>query len=328
MLCGIVGLYATGAIVYRGPARPLARWALVGLWTGLWLAAVIGLALASWFMPFVFAVAGLVFAAAWSRVTPARERAWAADVARVFHVEQAGQHVTIHDVRDFDWHSRESFEPAWVTRTYDLDTLVSTDLVVSYWAGPHIAHALVSFGFTDGRTLCFSVEVRRVTGTHFSALGGLFRQCEVVVIAAEERDIVRTRASVRGERVYLYRVALPDASRRALFCSYLDTGQALATRPRFYNTLTANCSTLIYDMVEPIVPGVPWNWRLLVPGHLPAYLYRLGALTDNLSLEALTARGQINAASTAWDRADPATRGPYSQAIRHELPVPEPQRFG
>ena len=319
--------YGIGALVFRGPRPAGLAWGLVGVLSTLAILALTGLWRASWLAPFVFSLAGLVFLMWWARILPRTDRDWAGDVSRVFHVEHAGSRVTIHNVRDFDWRTREDFTERWVTRDYDIDTACSVDLVLSYWAGPHIAHALVSFGFTDGRHLCFSVEVRRVSGGQFSALGGLFRQCELVVIAAEERDIVRTRANVRGERVYLYRVAMPTDDIRALLRSYLATGQALADQPRFYNTLTANCTTLIYDMVAPIVPGVPWTWRLLVPGHLPAYLYRLGALTNDLPLSEITARGQINAAARAWDRAEPARRASFSIAIRKDIPVPDAERI-
>ena len=328
LLVVVVAAYGAGALVFRGPRRTGLAWGLVGAWITLAVLALAGLWRASWLAPFVFSLAGLVFLMWWARVLPKTDREWAADVSRVFHVEHAGSRVTIHNVRDFEWRTREDFTESWVTRDYDIDTACSVDLVLSYWAGPHITHALVSFGFTDGRHLCFSVEVRRVVGGQFSALGGLFRQCELVVIAAEERDIVRTRANVRGERVYLYRVAMPTDDIRALLRSYLATGQALAEQPRFYNTLTANCTTLIYDMVAPIVPGVPWNWRLLVPGHLPAYLYRLNALASDLHLAQITQRGQINAAARAWDQTEPAMRSSFSIAIREDIPVPRAERIG
>ena len=81
-------------------------------------------------------------------------------------------------------------------------------------------------------------------------------------------------------------------------------------------------------MVAPIVPGVPWNWRLLVPGHLPAYLYRLNALASDLHLAQITQRGQINAAARAWDQTEPAMRSSFSIAIREDIPVPRAERIG
>ncbi len=188
--------------------------------------------------------------------------------------------------------------------------------------GPTIAHTLVSFAFADGRHLVFSVEVRRLAGEDFSAIGGLFRQCELALVAADERDIVRTRTTARREDVYLYRVALPPDRIRALFEAYLDTAETLERQPRFYNTLTSNCTTLVYDMVKAIVPGLPWNWRLLASGHLPEYLYDLGALDTRLTLDELRRRCCINEPAIASDIEGRASAD-FSDAIRRELPAPE-----
>lgn len=322
LLVVIVAGYGAGALWYRGLSRAVLRSGLVALWLGAALAGLIGLIWPERIGPGVFAVAGLALATWWASVRPRTDRAWATDVEHQLHVEHNGPQVRLHNVRNFDWRTETDFTPRWETRDYDLDSLVAVDLVVSYWAGPLIAHTLVSFAFADGRHLVFSVEVRRLAGEQFSAIGGLFRQCEVVLVAADERDIVRTRATARGENVYLYRVALPRAEIRALFEAYLDTAGSLATRPRFYNTLTSNCTTLVYDLVKPIVPGLPWNWRLLASGRLPEYLYDLGALDTRVSMEELHRRGHINAAAIASDDNGRASAA-FSDAIRRGLPTPE-----
>ncbi|WP_423822387.1 DUF4105 domain-containing protein [Salinisphaera sp. SPP-AMP-43] len=318
LLAILVTGYGAGALWFRGPQQPLARAVLIGLWSIAGAAALAGLILPHWLGPALFAMAGLAFAIWWSRIQPAADRDWAPDVARTLGVARRGSRVRLYNVRNFDWHTRNDFSIRWETRDYDLDDLIAVDLVASYWSGPTIAHTLVSFAFADGRHLVFSVEVRRLAGSEFSAVGGLFRQCELALVAADERDIVRTRSNARGEDVYLYRVALPPAEIRALFAAYLDTADTLAATPRFYNTLTSNCTTLVYDLVKPIVPGLPWNWRLLASGYLPEYLYRIGGLDSRLSLAALHQHGHINERALAAD----AHGDDFSQAIRRGLPAP------
>lgn len=319
----LVAGYGTGALVYRGPASMPLRRALVASWLILAVAALAGLLWSIWLLPGLFAGAAVVFGIGWARVRPRGDRDWAEDVARELVVTREGDDVTLGNVRNFVWRTREDYTPRWETRRVNAADIVAVDLVVSYWAGPLIAHTLVSFAFRDGRHLCFSVEVRRLAGGHFSALGGLFRQCELVLVAADERDVIRTRTNVRGENVYLYRVGLPPDDARALFHAYLDTAGRLGRRPRFYNTLTANCTTLIYDMVKPIVPGVPWDWRLLLSGRLPDYLYRLGAMDTRMPRAELTERGHINARACACDRGPGHTARNFSAAIRRGLPAPE-----
>ncbi|WP_233544010.1 DUF4105 domain-containing protein [Salinisphaera sp. Q1T1-3] len=315
--------YGLGALTFRGPRQRPARYLLITIWLGLAGAGLAGFATGGDIGPLLFVVATIVLLIWWACITPRQDRDWAPDVARQLGVQRHGDIVELDNVRHFVWRTRQDFTPGWEKRTFNAATIVGVDLAVSYWAGPNIAHTLVAFAFADGRHLCFSVEVRRLDGEHFSAIGGLFRQCELVLVAADERDILRTRTNIRGEHVHLYRVGLPPGEARALFHAYLDTAERLQRRPRFYNTLTANCTTLIYDMVKPIVPGLPWNWRLIVSGRLPSYLYALGALDTRLSLAELRRRGWINARALAWDRDAGPSADDFSAAIRRGLPAPE-----
>ncbi|KEZ77764.1 DUF4105 domain-containing protein [Salinisphaera hydrothermalis] len=322
LLVVLVAGYGTGALWFRGPRPRALRIVLIVAWWAAALAGLVGLIVPDRVGPAVFAIAGLMFALWWAQIRPRSDRPWADDVERVLHVERNGARVRLHNVRNFHWRTRDDYTPNWETRDYDLDQLVAVDMVASYWMGPTIAHTLVSFAFADGRHLVFSVEVRRLAGEQFSAIGGLFRQCELALVAADERDIVRTRTTARREDVYLYRVALPRPGIRALFEAYLDTAETLERRPRFYNTLTSNCTTLVYDMVKAIVPGLPWNWRLLASGHLPEYLYDLDALDTRLSMAELRRRCCINDVAIASD-IDGQASPDFSDAIRRNLPAPE-----
>ncbi|WP_456269198.1 DUF4105 domain-containing protein [Kushneria sp. AK178] len=267
-------------------------------------------------------VASLILLLWWQTIPPHGDRDWADDMAHLPRAEIQGDRVTIDNVRHFDWHTRDRYTQRWEQRTYDLSELESTDLIVSYWMGPAIAHTLVSFGFADGRQLVFSVEIRRQRGETFSAIGGFFKQFELALIAADERDIVRTRSNVRHEDVYLYRVALPDDAARKLFLAYLDQADELRDTPAFYNTLTSNCTTLVFDMVQRIIPGLPGDYRLLLSGYLPGYLYDLDALDTSRSMDELKSRGYINFRAQAADNQGHTAPG-FSAMIRNGVPAPD-----
>ncbi|WMD22731.1 DUF4105 domain-containing protein [Achromobacter seleniivolatilans] len=237
---------------------------------------------------------GLVLLAGWwQTLMPSNDRIWADDVAKMLHGSAQGSIVTLENVRNFDWRSDTDYTPRWETRQYDLDQLTSVDMALSYWAGPAIAHTLVSFGFSDGRHVVFSVEIRKERGEQFSEIGGFFKQFELSVVAAEERDILYVRAGPRGESVYLYPVRMPAPAMRELFLSYLNTANALIEKPRFYHTVTANCTTLVYQMVRAIVPGLPLDRRILLSGYLPEYLYEQGGLDASQPLDVLRERAYI-----------------------------------
>ena len=88
-------------------------------------------------------------------------------------------------------------------------------------------------------------------------------------------------------------VKMPVADMRELFLSYIRTANDLADTPRFYHTVTANCTTLVYRMVRAIVPGLPLDYRILLSGYLPEYLYDQGGLDTSLPLQTLRERGFV-----------------------------------
>jgi len=267
----------------------------------------------------VYLAAMLALVLWWTSLAPSNERDWAADVAQMTQGQVQGSQVTLQNVRNFTWRSETDFDPRWETRHYDLDWLRTVDLFMSYWGSAAIAHTLVSFGFDDGQRVVFSVEIRKERHESFSELGGFFKEFEMSVIAADERDIIGTRTYARGEDVHLYPIRMPREAMRALFVSYVETANALAVAPRFYHTVTANCTTIIYRMVRAIVP-VPADPRILLSGYLPGYLYKIGALDKRLPLQTWrdwSAIGERAREARAQGR-------DFSTAIRVGQPLPEP----
>lgn len=261
----------------------------------------------------------------WARIEPSDTRIWADDVSRHLQAKRQGDILTLANVRNFDWRTDTDYTPRWETRSYDLARLRSVDMAVSYWMGPAIAHTLVSFGFDDGtgekgqkggmEQLVFSIEIRKERGEAFSAIAGFFKRFELSLVAADERDILRVRTNVRGEDVFLYRVKMAPEAMRALLLAYVQEADDLRQAPRFYDTLFANCTTIVYEMAQRIVGGLPLDWRLLASGYLPEYLRDVGGLEPGYDLETLRAAGRITLRAQAAD-ADPQ----FSTAIRQGVP--------
>jgi hypothetical protein len=269
-----------------------------------------------------FALAFAALLLWWHQIKPSNEREWADDVARMTTgvIDLGADRVTLRNVRHFDWRTRTDYTQRWETRVYDLRGLSSLDMILSYWSMPAIAHVLISFGFDDGAHVVFSVEIRREKTESFSEVGGFFKEFELSIIACDERDVVRVRTNVRGEDDYLYRIRMPVADIRSLFLSYVTAANDLVRTPRFYNTITANCTTIIYHMTKRIVGHLPLDYRLLLSGYLPAYVYKVGGLDTRFSLEELRKRGRITDRAKESDRRDT-----FSADIRAGVPEVEPR---
>jgi hypothetical protein len=308
--------WAALALSYRLPGPAALRYGGAAVWLALALLAL----LLAWRHRVLLGVGGYAIGFAvlllwWNAIAPSASRDWSPDVAHLATGRVEGETLLMDQVRDFTWRSDEDFDVRWQAQRYDLAALRSVDFVTSYWGMPAIAHVLVSFGFADGRFLTFSVEIRKEKGESYSSLAGFFKQYELSIIAAEERDIVAVRTNVRGEDDYLYRVNLPPGEIRQLLLAYVEQANELQRQPRWYNSATANCTTLVFQMMQKIVGGLPLDYRLLLSGYLPGYVMEQGGLQPDLSLEQLRERGRITErAKQAAGRAD------FSQAIRQGVP--------
>lgn len=304
------------ALWFQSPFAGHKRAWLPAAWLALAVAALIGLAFGLPQLAWLFGALLLCLLAWWwLGVRPSNERQWMPEVERLSHGTIDGDLVTLHNVRNFDWRSTSDYDRRWETRVYDLSQLESVDLALSYWGRPAIAHAMVSFGFGNGQYVAFSVEIRRKMGDTFSEIGGFFRQYELAVLASAEEDSLRVRTNVRGEDGYLYRVQMPEGATRALFLSYVEAASKLVHTPRFYNTLTANCTTIVYRMVDQIVPGLPMDYRLLLSGYLPEYLFQLEALEGADGINAYRAAGHYTERARASSE-----DGQFSGDIRRGVP--------
>jgi Domain of unknown function (DUF4105) len=264
-----------------------------------------------------FTIAVCSTAVWWSTIRPPHNADWAADVARQVTGSVEGNRLTLTNVRDFEWHGGQAATERWVTRSYDLNKLRTLDLFMSYWAGPEMAHVILSFGFEDDAYLAWSIEVRRIRGGEFSPIADLFKSNPLIIVAADERDVVRVRSNLRGEDVQLYRLnASPEAARRLLL-EYVSDANELAVQPQFYNSLTTNCTTTAVKMMRAVGAAIPFDWRLIVNGYLPDYAYARGALDTRVPLPVLRERAHID------PRARMADESPrFSKLIRVDVPSP------
>jgi hypothetical protein len=312
----ICAAWGACALWYRASGKPVLKVLSAALWSAFSLAALLAL----WQERAIpgltaYSIGFLALLVWWYRLRPSNQRVWADDVAQMTTGTVSGGIVTLHNVRNFAWRTNTDYAQHWETRSYELDRLDSVDMIMSHWTGRMIAHMLISFGFEGGGHVAFSVEIRREKQQSFSEVGGFFKEFELSVIAADERDVVRVRTNVRGEDAFLYRLVMPLAAMRSLFLAYVEEANRLVRTPRFYNTITVNCTTLVYHMMKRIAGGLPWSYRVLLSGYMPEYVYRIGRLDLRYSLTQLREFGRISERAKQADLS-----AAFSEDIRQGVP--------
>ena len=302
-------LWALGALIFD----------LNGVVAGVFLILTVGLLLRVRGRWKKLAMASTPFAlvlAWWFTQQPRQDRVWQADVAELAWADINGDEITLHNIRNFDYRTETDYTPRWETRKVRLSQLTGADLFINYWGSPWMAHPIVSFQFADAPPICFSIETRKEVGESYSAIGGIYRQYELIYTMADERDVVRLRTNYRkGEDAYLYRTTIKPERARERFMEYMTTINELREQPRWYNAITTNCTTAIRSQ-HPSSERLPWDWRLLVNGKGDEMLYeRRGVVTDGLPFSELREKALIN--STAQK----ANESPdFSRVIRENRP--------
>jgi hypothetical protein len=308
------------ALYFHGPGDETAKWALILAFGALTFTGVLGvfwrrLRPATW----LYGLAGVIALGWWATIQPRNDRDWAPQLARGVTARIHGNRVFVQNIRDFAWRSEEDFTPNWVERGYNLDDLTGVDLFMTYWMGPDIAHMIVSFGFADARQLAFSVEIRRPKTVEYAPVPGFFKSYELVIIAADERDVIGLR-HVRPEDTRLFRVRVDPKRARGLLLEYLRRGNELARTPRFYHTIFSNCTTEVFSMVRAAGFDPPFDWRLLANGKLPELFMEERLLDERHSVADLARLGQVD---SRWPPF-PIDSVAFSTAIRNGVPIPTP----
>ncbi len=285
---------------------------LIGIWSG------------SARLPLGFAMVFVGMLSWWNAFQPSHDRDWIPELARLPEIAREGDRLTVSNLRNFRWRTESDYDQHWETRSYDLSKIEGADLFLSYWSGEAIAHLLLSFTFADSPPLTFSIEVRREKGEEWSSLAGFFRIYEMAYVAADERDIVGLRTHARGEDTRLFRLAASPQQARDLLLAYVDDVNLLAKQPRWYNTVTTNCTTVVFHLVRSVAPGwtfsLPVDPRVLLSGYLPGYLQRIGAVRTDIPLAELVQKARISERARTLSLDDPD----FSTKIREGVPTGRP----
>ncbi len=325
VLLGILlaGMTAWGvlALTYFEPLSHALRPLLAGLFGIAGLATLAALCRPQWRWRAVgsFLVLFVVLLGSWFQIAPTNDGQWRPEVAVLPYATIEGNLITVHNIRNFDYRTETDFTPAYYDATFDASKLDSVDLFAIYWMGPSVAHGIISFGFADGQHLAVSIEARSPHGAGYSTVSGFFRQYEVHYVVADERDVIRLRTNYRKnpvEDTYLFHLVSDPADMRRTFLNYIDKINSLKEHPEFYNSLTDNCITGIWQNARGNQHRPGFSWKLLMSGYAPEYLYEKGRLDTSVPFEQLRQRAHINERAHAADKA-----ADFSRRIRETATV-------
>lgn len=213
---------------------------------------------------------------------PSNDRTWDPAFSKLNTIDfnQDGS-ITIHDLRDFTYATGTIATMNWRDETVRPEDIEGAYFFLDLFAPstPEVGHTFMAFRFKNGETIAFSIEARREAGEKYTFIGGFLRDYELQYLWGEERDLVGQRVIYKNEQLYRLPLTISNAQAATLFTEFGQETNALAQTPRWYNTLTANCTNLLAKIINKYQPGtLPYDISWNLTGLADGYLERVGLI--------------------------------------------------
>lgn len=174
------------------------------------------------------------------------------------------------------------------------------------WDG--VGHTFLSFVF-EGKSpqvVSVSVEARKEVGEEYSALRGLFNAYELLYQWSTEQDIVTRITQHLGHDLYAYKLDVSPEQARAILDHFIQRTNRLHARPRFYNTITSNCTNELAKAVNEAYPGaLPWRREHVFTGRSDRYLLQRGFIAGDGDYQEVRERANIREIISGLSIEDP-----------------------
>lgn len=229
-----------------------------------------------------------------SSMEPRNDRVWLDEYEKTAVADVSTSSVTIHNVRDWVY-TDEILSKDWTDVSVDPRTITSAWFIVEPFGGIEgVGHTFLSFEFENGTFLSFSIQARQEMGEDYSAIKGAANSYELAYQWGTERDFIARRLLYLQHDIRVYQLEISPEDSQRLFHAVIEETNDVATTPRFYNTLTANCTNLLAKSVNKHYPDrLPYDISWNLTGYSDLYLIQQGLIKSFGSPEATRAAADL-----------------------------------
>jgi len=228
-------------------------------------------------------------------LSPANDREWESFSARTPDAIVESDSITLSNVRNWNHSTSSVLREDWI----DFVT-VNPSQLKQIWFGlssfsdiAAFGHTFLSFEFIDGSVYTLSIEARREAKEEYSFTKGMFRQYDLLYGWGTERDYVGVRAFLLDQKVELYPLDLTPDESAAVLVALAEETHLTASKPRFYNTLTSNCTNELAKVINRKYPdSLPYHISHNLPGLSIDYLQDQGLIDPTAKRTVIPANNQ------------------------------------
>ena len=234
---------------------------------------------------------------------PSNDRDWEVGFEKLPRITIDGTQLTIKDLRDYEYATDQFVGVNYLERTVDVSQLTRAWFVMEPFEGgiplinidDSIAHTYFIFDFANSDPIAVSVEARREKDERFNLFTGLTNQFELMYIWGTERDLTGRRVLIEHNKIYMYPLTISQQSAQNLFMQVVHTTKQLETTPRFYNTMSSNCTNELAKNANLAKPNsIPYNLTWFAPGYAEEELYDLKFIPNDEPLSQISQKYLIN----------------------------------
>ncbi len=209
---------------------------------------------------------------------PRSDRNWLPEYEKVATATIADDTVTLRNVRDWTFSEEGPVTKDWITASVDANAISRVWFILEpFPEKKYLSHTMLSFEFEDGTILSFSVEARKEVGETYSAFSGLTKGYELIYVWGTERDSIGLVLAYLNRSLHLYPLVISKKQAASLFLAIVEETNELSAEPRFYNSLTANCTNTLARIVNELSPDtLPRDISWYITGNADYYLMRQG----------------------------------------------------
>ncbi len=210
---------------------------------------------------------------------------WRSEVSKLAKIEINNHIASIQNLRSFQWHDADKATSNWLTRNYDLNSLVELNLIIEpFKDSQYMAHAMLDFDFGDQGHVIVSVEARKEQDEEYGLIAGAIRQFELIYIFGDEQDLLGLRAIGRKSTLHLYPIKAEPSFIISLFKDLANSANKLHDEPTFYRTLRDNCTTTLVKHIDrQYKQHIGLRMETIFPAKAGELLYKLDRMDTNLA---------------------------------------------
>lgn len=238
----------------------------------------------------------LIFIGVFWSIQPSNNRQWETGMEKIAHIEINQDQLIVQNLRNFQYDQSGIINFDYLTQEYQFSDISQVWLVVEpFTQHRQIAHTYFIFDFHHQSPIAISVESRREKDEDYHPVLGAFKKYELIYIWSTETDQTIRRVALENNQLYMYPLQISSSAAAKLLRQLAETTQQLETTPRFYNTLTSNCTNELAKAANQVKPNsVPWNWAYIFPGYSAEELYKLKLIPTDQPLDKITERYTIH----------------------------------